>query len=1110
MSSPRLFSGPTIPQLEHKAFQLIGSETTIHPENVLYIGPRQIPQKEVRDRWAEHNPPASLWVTTFEDFTADCYEKTTYCGRGTFIDRPLLFRLIELGVEGINTAENPFAARGFPRAGIVYEAEDLYTNLEFSGLLSADAMETRLRSEQLETRAEHIGELAASIENVRETLLQDELANTYQTERMSHIIHMDTELDTIYPAVEAVVISGLSSFNVLEQQLLERISKTWPTIGLLVKQQSTQLPTGVDAAGSRAWKTYTQLGFTEQHQRDTSSTDRQQVVASLYRHPNESPQTAHIVSEDLDLSYLEPTTASVEVRHIARQIRAELEKGTNADQIGVMLSNPTEYTDLVDELFTAYELPYTIQSECVFSDTVLGEAITAVCSLSQKPRSIETVLTLLTNQLVSVSGDDSLIDHHELRRVALRVESTRLETVLEHVNKPVQAEIKSICQTIENLRKARLESLPEQVETVFDQLGISETLANLDAFHTTFSNREAAAKQKLDRVLETIVLTAPLADLDSGNAIDRLERALSPISINQYGPQNDQRVTVCGLAEAHARSFDRVYVLGLTTSQMPSDTESIAFVQPIYESHPDFERQNPLLESRYQLGSLLASEASITLSTPQRSTTGNPYVEADFITELRRIVDVESLMKEKFEAPPGHEEDVQVVIGKKTVHESESTIASFVETATKSGALSSDQRTRINHGMACASARASPQLTPYDGQLSSETVALVHPEATQTPYSASRLETYAACGFKYYMSRVLNIDEPEPIAREPDAKKRGTFIHDVLERYYLRKQSKLGEPIPIGDTFEESEQLLLLIALECLDEQFDDVLSTAFHDRWLTSVFAGLGSTQNNPYYEPPTDTATDVRGLFCRFLEHEFTKINKTTATPTWFEARVGNPHHGGTPIGDGPAAIETPVGTVTVHGLIDRIDTVSGTDPTQVIVRDYKTGNATPSESDALLGTHFQLPLYALMAEQGLERVETVGAAYYQVAPPNSVNSWKGLVTSQEMAAWHDSDDVDVPLLRRSYPHFETHEAFRRFITETTPKRLGQVVAGIENGQFQPTILDSFDAGCRYCEYSHVCDVRSELRHETIRNAIETTKPVYIPPKALDEVPKGAVEVI
>jgi ATP-dependent helicase/nuclease subunit B len=186
-----------------------------------------------------------------------------------------------------------------------------------------------------------------------------------------------------------------------------------------------------------------------------------------------------------------------------------------------------------------------------------------------------------------------------------------------------------------------------------------------------------------------------------------------------------------------------------------------------------------------------------------------------------------------------------------------------------------------------------------------------------------------------------------------------------------------------------------------------------------------------------------------------------------------------------------------------------VPGTDPTQAVIRDYKTGSSIPSESDALLGLNFQLPLYVLMAEHALSDIETVGAAYYQVSPPTSVSSRSGQITSQEMAAYYRSDEVDVPLLRFSYPHFETHDAFRRFVEETTAERLGELVEGLTEGHFQPTVLDPSDAGCRYCDYAHVCDVRSEQRQQTIEQIDEEGLNVYVPPLARGQEADDVVEV-
>jgi ATP-dependent helicase/nuclease subunit B len=353
------------------------------------------------------------------------------------------------------------------------------------------------------------------------------------------------------------------------------------------------------------------------------------------------------------------------------------------------------------------------------------------------------------------------------------------------------------------------------------------------------------------------------------------------------------------------------------------------------------------------------------------------------------------------------------------------------------------------------------------------------------------------------MRRVLGIKTPDPLTREPDPGVRGSYIHDTLEHYYLSLQSESGEPVNPGGDFDERQDQLLEVALTRLDNAFADYPETAFHDQWLTSVLAGLGTPEENVYYGPDgeTDEGKSVsRGLFYRFLEHEFEEPAKTTGRPTWFEARVGQPYDAGTPISDNPAIIETPHGSVPIHGLIDRVDTVPGTTPLQAVVRDYKTGTSIPGEREALLGLNFQLPLYALMAEDALDGIETVGAAYYQVSPPTSVNSRSGQITSQEMATWQGSDDVETPLLRRSYPHFETHEAFRGFVEEITAARVGELATGIEEGRFQPTVLDPSDAGCRYCDYAHVCDVRSHQRQETIQHIDDNAISAYVPPMARD----------
>ncbi|WP_049911228.1 PD-(D/E)XK nuclease family protein [Halorubrum lipolyticum] len=1115
MSLRLLLTGPDLPELESRAFDILSDRVGTQPDSILYIGQQDHPQDATEDRWTAFGPSAGLRVDTLDNLVSRYYELDQYKGRVTHVDRPLLLRLVELGVEGISSPTNPLNTGGeFPRSGLVQEAETLFTELEFAGLLSPDAMRQRLEQEGVSDRADAVAELAEAIESARHAILADELPETYRTERMSHATTAETSLTDAFPSVEAVVLGGFTRFDALEADFLERLVDAWPTIALLPKQIDDDSAPGVDAGAARALETYADRDFVRRHHTEPDSSTiemRRRITRSLYRHPDQSPSTSDINAAALNLTLTESETVPDEIRAVARDIRSQISTGTAAEDIGVVLTSPVQYADQVREAFEMYELPFTLQTESPLTETALGGVVQTVCQLTQEPRRIDTLLDLLTNPLVTMTEAGEGLDYHELARVTARVETNQLESTLEHVDDELAATITGLTQEIGTLSETPLEDLPAQLDALLERLGVSAALEGEQDLASPLRARELRARERLGRVLETLTLTAPLADLEVGDSVDRLERALHGVSIQQSSRPPDESVVVCNLAESALREFEHVYVLGVTATHFPSATEQTAFTRPIYEAHPDFEQTDVSTEARYHLSVLLGRTPTVQLSVPQQSASGDPHAEADILTELRRLVDLAAVTLAPTDSEPGCPEDIHRAIGDALPETSEARVHDLLTEAVEAGSVSTAQQARIQAGIACAAARAGPELTSYDGQLTAETVSEIHDTLDREPYSPSRLETYAACGFKYYMRRVLGIEASDRVTREPDASDRGSYIHDVLEHYYRSLQTSDGEPVhPRGD-FETRQQQLLDTGLERLDNAFDDNAQTAFQREWLTTVLAGLGTPDTNPYYGPrETRNGRPIaRGLFYRFLDHEAEEPGKTTARPTWFEGRIGSPYDAGTPLSDDPAAIETPHGTVPIHGLIDRVETVPGTDPTQVVVRDYKTGSAIPSETDALSGQKFQLQLYALMAEAALDDIEVVGGAYYQVAPPGAVSSRSGLLTSQEMAVYYGSDDdVDTPLLRYSHPYFETHEAFRQFIEETTPRRLGELVSGIEAGQFQPTVLDPADAGCRYCDYAHVCDVRPHQRKEVIDVIDGTGASAYVPLQARSHDLEDVVE--
>lgn len=1092
-----LYAGPQYPALETVAFSDVASVAGQQPDSVYYLARNDHTADHTRDRWQAHGRPHALEVDTFDGLVADCYEAEQYAGRVTHIDQPLRDRLVELAVEHLPDPTNPLhTPEGLPAQGLCQQVEDLLSLLEFADLHSPAAIQARLETEGLDFQADAAEAVAQAFTTVREGVLEGHVVETFRAERYRDVIATDTDLAELLPPVDAVVLGGFSLFSPLERQLVERIVDTWPTVALLPQLTDSDDAVGVDRGAERALDAYQQLGF--EHEYVPADADRVATARQLYRPAATATEPAATIGLDL----VQPETPSQTLRHVARDIRTRIAAGTPADELGIVLTAPGSDHERLVETLAQYDVPATLAIERAFGDTAFGEVVGELASLSREDPPLESVMALAANPLVQ----DLAIDQRALARVASRLASRRLATASTHLTDDTTATLSALVADAQSLREASLAALPAALDDLLARLGVPDAV---DALPETPRGRtERTAKRSLDRALETLAMTDGHADLTRGDAVDRLERALRGVTLDADGGREDGHVLVCGLDEAAPHEFTHAYVLGLTEGQFPSNPERLAFTRPINEAHADFQQADVQQRARYHFGTLLASDATLTLSVPERDLEGDPYVEADVITELRRVTDLEPEPVTPDDTPPGSREDVQRSLARTFAHDGTEDYAPAIDRAAEIGTFDDARRQRLQAGTACAAARASPELTPYDGQLSPETVATLHGSAVREPYSPSRLETYATCGFKYYLQRVLDIDDPDDIGLEPDARVRGGFVHDVLEDYYAELQSSPGEPVETVGNRDDREAHLLDVALASLDERFDDD-PTAFHREWLVQVLAGLGDPADNPYYGD--DAFGDPeRGLLVRYLDHEFGEVAKSTALPAWFEARVGQPRGDETVLREDPVQVDTPYGGVTIHGMIDRIDAVPGTDPTQLVVRDYKTGR-TPSEGDTLSGLAFQLPLYALLAEGVLDDVETVGGSYYQVKPPTSVSHRKGLVGSQEHASWHghDATEIDTPLLRHSNPAFENHAAFREFIDTEIPTRLGQLADGLASGRYHPTVLDPDDAGCRYCGYSDACDVRSHRRRDVIEHIDDDGVDAYVPLAARDIDLEDTLEV-
>ncbi len=263
-------------------------------------------------------------------------------------------------------------------------------------------------------------------------------------------------------------------------------------------------------------------------------------------------------------------------------------------------------------------------------------------------------------------------------------------------------------------------------------------------------------------------------------------------------------------------------------------------------------------------------------------------------------------------------------------------LAAFVER----GGRASDHplAAEVRSGLTLQAARSGDRFTIFDGNLAGHTL----PAGDTVPRSSTRLETWAACGFRYFLQYVLDLhdrDDPEHLD-DITALERGSLLHGILETF-IAEAIEAGPPEPGVDWSPEQRQRLHAIA----DSAFADL--------------EARGRTGRALHWQVRQD---DLREVLDRFLlaDNAFRAANG--ATPTRVELAFG--------LHDRPAVEVTLASgrTLAFRGLADRVDvSIDG----RAIVTDYKTGKGSKYDAlkpqkgavidPVLEGTALQLGLYA-----------------------------------------------------------------------------------------------------------------------------------------------------
>lgn len=321
--------------------------------------------------------------------------------------------------------------------------------------------------------------------------------------------------------------------------------------------------------------------------------------------------------------------------------------------------------------------------------------------------------------------------------------------------------------------------------------------------------------------------------------------------------------------------------------------------------------------------------------------------------------------------------------------------------------------------------RSSTDLTEYDGNLSGIAgQARFGHSLTTSPISPTRLESWAACPFRYFLGYVLRLgalDSPEDTATISPLEK-GSLIHRILERF-ISESPSYGRSSDNSQVPETGEREALL---QIAEEEFDRAEDAGVTGKPLLWKLEKLNLRE-------------DLLG----FLREDRDLREREGVLRSEVEARFG--YGGATP------EVPDPETGLRFRGSIDRLDVTRS--PARALVIDYKTGSSSRygglNDDPIDGGKRLQLGVYSLAARHLAPETSQAKAAYWFVTERGKFEMFPG-----------NFFEIDEEA---------TGQRFREGVST--------IVEGIQSGVFpaNPGPVERFGpANCSYCDFNTLCPSR------------------------------------
>lgn len=665
-----------------------------------------------------------------------------------------------------------------------------------------------------------------------------------------------------------------------------------------------------------------------------------------------------------------------EVREIARRVKQLLIESVPPGQIGVLFRSLPPYADIVRQVFGEYGVPYRVLNELPLSSNPLVAALINLTALAgeefpwretfdalrspyftfrELDPQTKTKIERIVREAIVVRGRTSWLDAFvkptavldqdkfqtrlvdELSADEIAAMRVQVESFFTRVTFPPRGPMVDYVAHLQNLigpdprdEAWQKEHSDDEFAADVTSLRVTENVRNSSA---ELAARDLAALDAFNNVLRGMLQAAELlgeAEIGLDDFVSDLADAVNAAKYD-LRPVSDGRVLISSVTQVRGVPKAYVFLGGLVESEFPQR----APLDPILTAEERAQLRAadiPLADLHARDETTLFYEAAtlarerLELFYSYLDDDANPLYPSPYLKLVQELFTDARATRIRVNAVP----DIQAAAS-----EQELAVALTL-------AQASPRSHGIERGLWRASAawrhsrtaceiearRESPSACDeFSGVMRDQELKEVFGQqfASAYPWSATQLNEWGACGFRFFARRVLKLQEWDEPIEGMERQQLGAIFHSILQATFNTYAAQ--NMLVTSETLADAQNILQ----ECAEQVLDDA----------PKRFAFRAT----PWWQQERE---EIKRRLQHFVRSEAARNDKTPTRP--FKTEM-------------PFDVHVPIGDESLHlrGTFDRVDIAAD----GIVLIDYKTGTTKISKTDVRDGRHLQLPVYVFAAE-------------------------------------------------------------------------------------------------------------------------------------------------